>query len=137
MMKGILFLLTIFVSTCQMGFSQAVRDQDKEQDVFVPISKYIQKGDAESLSVWFAPNLEIDILGTNSVCSKQQAKQILKEFFVAYSPKSFSISYRSGKAPMKYAVGTLNAGGNMFRITLTVKTQKEGNFIHQLRIEKE
>ncbi len=137
MMKRILFLITIFITPCLVLYSQTVKDQDREQDVFVPISKYIQKGDAESLSVWFAPNLEIDILGKNNVCSKQQAKQILKEFFTSYSPKNFTISYRSGKAPMKYAVGTLNAGGSLFRITLTVKTQKEGNYIHQLRIEKE
>ena len=132
-----IFLLSFFLFTEVVAFSQSAVGRDKEQDVFVPISKYIQKGDAESLSVWFASNLEMDILGVNNVCSRQQAKQILKDFFSTYSPKNFNISYRSGKAPMKYAVGILNAGGSIFRITLTVKTQQEGNFIHQLRIEKE
>lgn len=79
----------------------------------------------------------MDILGNSNVCSKQQAKQILKEFFNEYSPKTFEIAYKSGKAPMKYAIGSLNAGGSKFRVTLFVKTQQNGNFIQQLRIEKE
>lgn len=109
----------------------------QDQDVFVPIKKYIQQGDAERLSAWFAPNLEIDILGTTNVCSKQQAKQILREFFNQYSPKQFEIAYKSGKVPMIYAIGTLNAGGAKFRVTLFVKSGSEGNFIQQLRVERE
>ena len=118
-------------------FSPMFAQSHSEQDVFVPIAKYIQNGDSEKLSAWFAQNLEIDILGTINVCSKAQAKQIVKEFFSSNSPKSFIIAYRSGKAPMKYAIGNLNAGGSKFRVTLFVKTQDDGNFIQQLRIEKE
>ncbi len=111
--------------------------QNKTQDVFVPIGKYIQNGDAESLSVWFAGNLELDILGNVNDCSKVQATQIMKDFFVNYTPKKFSIIHKSGKAPMKYAIGNLNAGGETFRVTLFVKTHSSGNQIQQLRIERE
>ncbi len=111
--------------------------QNKSQDVFVPIGKYIQNGDAESLSVWFAGNLELDILGNVNDCSKVQATQIMKDFFVNYTPKSFAIIHKSGKAPMKYAIGNLNAGGETFRVTLFVKTHTNGNQIQQLRIERE
>ena len=108
------------------------------QDVFVPIGKYIQQGDSESLSAWFASNLELDILGKTNDCSKVQATQIMKDFFVTYTPKNFTIVHKSGKAPMKYAIGNLNAGGETFRVTLFVKTQKNnGNQIQQLRIERE
>ncbi len=120
-----LILATIFITTA------------KAQDVFAPISKYIQNGDSERLSAWFAPNLEIDIMGNSSVCSKQQAKQIIRDFFNEFSPKSFDIVHKSGKAPMNYAIGNLSAGGSKFRVTLFVKTQKEGNFIQQMRIERE
>lgn len=118
-------------------FSAPATQYGSEQDVFVPIAKYIQSGDAEKLSAWFAPNLEVDILGTVNVCSKTQAKQIIKEFFANNSPKSFVIEHRSGKAPLKYAIGTLSAGGSKFRVTLFVKTQEDGNFIQQIRIEME
>ncbi len=109
----------------------------QDQDVFVPIGKYIQQGDSEKLSAWFASNLELDILGAVNDCSKVQATQIMKDFFMNYTPKSFSIIHKSGKAPMKYAIGTLNAGGEKFRVTLFVKTQESGNQIQQLRIERE
>ncbi len=111
--------------------------QSKSQDVFVPIGKYIQNGDAESLSVWFAGNLELDILGNVNECSKVQATQIMKDFFVNYTPKNFTLIHKSGKAPMKYAIGNLNAGGETFRVTLFVKTHTNGNQIQQLRIERE
>ena len=107
------------------------------QDVFVPIAKYVAAGDAESLSAWFTTSLEIDILGRTSISSKQQAKQILKDFFSANTPKSFSITHQSGRAPMKYAVGSLSAGGSKFRVIIFVKTTAEGNYIENIRIEKE
>jgi hypothetical protein len=134
--KRVLILLTLLLNVAGLYGQQSVV-QNREQDVFVPIAKYIQNGDAERLSVWFAPSLELDILGSTNVCSRQQAKQIVKEFFSEYSPKSFVISYRSGKAPMLYAIGNLSAGGNKFRVTLFVKTQSDGNFIQQMRVEKE
>ena len=134
--KIVLIFYTLLLNTVVLSGQQAA-NQNKEQDVFVPIAKYIQNGDAERLSVWFAPSLEIDILGTTNVCSRQQAKQIVKEFFNENSPKSFVITYRSGKAPMIYAIGNLSAGGSKFRVTLFVKTQSDGNFIQQMRVEKE
>lgn len=130
MKRSLILIVTLFTTILALPANQ-------EQDVFVPISKYIQNGDSERLSAWFAPNLEIDVLGVSNVCSRQQAKQILKEFFNEYSPKTFSIDYKSGKAPMKYAIGNLNAGGTKFRVTLFVRIQQTGNFIQQLRIEKE
>lgn len=129
-------VLALLFSLILLNFSGLNGQQ--AQDVFVPIGKYIQQGDSESLSAWFANNLELDILGKTSDCSKVQATQIMKDFFVTYTPKSFTIIHKSGKAPMKYAIGNLNAGGETFRVTLFVKTQQNsGNQIQQLRIERE
>jgi hypothetical protein len=122
-------------SMLQHRMGQVAMQQN--QDVFVPIGKYLQQGDAEKLSAWFANNLELDILGTINDCSKIQATQIMKDFFSKYTPKSFTITHKSGNPPMKYAIGTLNAGGEKFRTTIFVKTQEKGNLIQQLRIEKE
>ena len=130
-MRNFLLLLTITILSATCAFAQ------KQADVFVPIGKYIQLGDAEKLSAWFAGNLELDILGSVSSCSKVQAKQIMKDFFVNYTPKSFSIIHKSGKAPLTYAIGDLSAGGEKFRITLFLMTQEKGNQIQQLRIERE
>lgn len=132
LLKFCLCIALLFASSAQL------RAQN-DQDVFVPIGKYINMGDAESLSAWFASNLELDILGNVNDCSKTQATLIMKDFFTTYKPTGFSIIHKSGKAPMKYAIGQLNAGGSNFRITLFVKTQTngKGNQIQQLRVERE
>ena len=107
-----------------------------ESDVFVPLGKYIGKGDSKSLSAWFADNMELDILGDVNECSKSQAVKIIENFFTRYTPKSFDIIHKSGKAPMKYAVGELSAGGEKFVVTLFVKIGPDNNLVQQIRIEK-
>ena len=106
-------------------------------DVFVPIAKYIEKGDAESLSSWFDDNLEISVSGAPSVSSKNQAKQILKSFFDDHTPRSFEITHTAGKDNMKYALGTLIAGGERFVITIFVNYDSDSYKIQQLKIDRE
>lgn len=130
-MKKLIFAIAAIMLAFSSSYAQ------KPADVFVPIGKYIQMGDSDKLSAWFSNNLELDILGSVSACSKVQATQIMKDFFVKYTPKSFSIVHKSGKAPLTYAIGNLSAGGEMFRVTLFVMTQEKGNQIQQLRIERE
>ncbi len=130
-MKKLIILLAVAFASITSTYAQ------KQADVFVPIGKYLQMGDSDKLSAWFASNLELDILGSVSACSKVQATQIMKDFFVNYTPKTFSIVHKSGKAPLTYAIGSLSAGGEKFRVTLFVMTQEKGNQIQQLRIERE
>lgn len=133
MKKVILFLTSIFF----IFSTSPASAQQKDQDVFVPIGKYIESGDYEKLSAWFAENLELDVLGAINNCTKNQAKLIMKNFFTNYTPKKFSIVHKGGKTPMKYAVGSLNAGGEKFRIILFVKSNGSVDSVQQLRIEKE
>lgn len=110
--------------------------QISKGDVFVPIAKYIRNGDAERLSAWFADNIEIAIFGKHSECSKAQARQIMKNFFGQYSPKSFSIMHKSGNPPMKYAVGNLNTGAESFYVILLVSIHKSKAELVRIRIEE-
>ena len=119
-----LLLLFPFVSSSQ---SIRVCEDDDDNNVFIPISKYMQKGDADCLAVWFADNLQVDVMG----------RQIIRNFFTNYTPRCFEIVYKSGTYPMKYAVGNLDSGGNMFTVTILVKTYDAGNYIEQLKIEKQ
>lgn len=115
----------------------ALSAQPKGYDVFVPIGKYIVQGDAESLSGWFADNLEVSILSNETDASREQAKQILKSFFERYTPRSFDITHTAGRANMKYALATLNAGGDIFMITIFVCSMgDEGYRIQQFKIER-
>ncbi len=110
--------------------------QEEGYDVFNPIAKYMAKGDADRLSAWFDDNLEITIFATSNDSSRNQARQIMKSFFRSYTPRSFEISHKAGRSNMKYALGTLNAGGEMFLVTLFVYFKDNDYKIQQLKIER-
>ena len=111
--------------------------QPKGYDVFSPISKYIVQADAGSLSRWFADNLEVSVLSDETDASREQARQIVKAFFENYTPRSFNLTHTAGRANMKYALGTLNAGGEMFLVTIFVCSKgDEGYRIQQFKVER-
>ena len=105
-------------------------------DVFMPISKYLERGDAESLSAWFSDNLEVSIFARTNDASRSQARQIMKSFFKSHTPRSFRVSHKAGRPNMKYALGLLSAGGEMFQVTIFVGLEDEEYRIQQLKIER-
>ena len=111
--------------------------QSGEYDVFVPISKYIVQGDAQSLSAWFADNLEVSIISSTRTCSKTQARQIVKTFFDSYTPRSFTITHKASRSNMKYALGQLSAGGEVFIVTVFVSEKGGSYVIQQLKIDRQ
>lgn len=105
-------------------------------DVFVPIAKYLGQGDAERLSAWFDDNLEITVMSTTNDSSKKQATQILKAFFGNHTPRSFEISHTASRSNSKYALGFLNAGGEVFEVTIFVSDCGGRYKIQQLKIDR-
>ena len=118
-----------------LTLSGVARAQTGEYDVFVPISKYISQGDTESLSAWFADDLDVTLESVSNNCSKSQARQIIKSFFDNNQPRSFTISHTAGKGNMKYAIGTLKTGGETFLVTIFVNIDGNGYKMQHLKIE--
>ncbi|MCM1176782.1 MAG: DUF4783 domain-containing protein [Bacteroidales bacterium] len=133
-MNRLLTIATAAAVSMLLGFSSFA--QDGAYDVFVPISKYMKEGDAEKLSAWFADNLEITILSGTNDSSRNQAKQIMKSFFASYTPRSFEITHKAGRSNMKYALGSLNAGGEMFVVTIFVSCKESMYKIQQIKIDR-
>lgn len=106
-------------------------------DVFIPIAKYMEAGDSDRLSVWFADNLQVEVLGSINNCTRNQAKLIMRNFFTNHTPKSFKIMHKSGRPPMNYAVANLDAGGSQYRVIIFVKTVEGRNEILQIKIENQ
>ena len=130
-------LLSYMAAAMVAVFSYAgLNAQDKGYDVFVPIAKYVSQGDAERLSAWFSDNLEVTIFASSNDASRNQARQIMKSFFKSYTPRSFEITHKAGRSNMKYAIGTLNAGGEMFLVTLFVNYKDNACRIQQIKIER-
>ena len=133
-------LLVLFLLLPALFFSAAAQSHPDPAGAqpFVPIVKYLTLGDAESMSAWFADNLEISMLGHATMATRFQARQILSAFFDRNSPVSFDINYVSGRSNMKYALGRLYAGGEYFLVSLFVRRRADGGFlVEQLKIDRE
>jgi len=126
----------IFFAVSALLFGVGSYASSDSYDVFVPIAKYLGQGDAERLSAWFADNLEITIMSTTNDSSKNQAKQILKAFFDNHTPRSFEISHTASRSNSKYALGYLNAGGEVFEVTIFVSNCGACYKIQQLKIDR-
>jgi len=128
--------MKLFLASAALMLCLSARAGGDSYDVFVPISKYLSNGDAESLSSWFSDNLEISIMSSTNDSSKNQAKQILKTFFASHTPRSFEINHTASRSNSKYALGYLNAGGELFEVTIFVSKNKDRYLIQQLKIDR-
>ncbi len=132
MRQYVISALTAFVMLSGLNASA----QDAGYDVFNPIAKYLASGDADRLSAWFSDNLEVTIFSDSNDSSRNQARQIIKSFFRSYTPRSFEITHRAGRSNMKYALGNLSAGGEMFIVTIFVGFEDSSYRIQHFKIEK-
>ncbi|MBQ2352643.1 MAG: DUF4783 domain-containing protein, partial [Bacteroidales bacterium] len=55
-------------------------------------------GNSTELSKYFNNSVEVAILETESVYSRQQAEQVVKNFFEKNSPKNFTLLHQGGKS---------------------------------------
>ena len=128
-------IFSVLMTVASAFFVTNAAAQDNGYDVFYPIAKYIENGDAEKLSAWFSDNLEITIFSDSNDSSRNQARQIMRSFFNTYTPRSFEITHKAGRSNMKYALGQLNAGGEAFLVTIFVNYKNSGYKIQHLKIE--
>lgn len=112
--------------------------QDDGFSVFSSITKYLAAGDAASLSTWFADNLDVTIISSTRNCSKKQAREILRNFFDSYTPRSFSVTHKASETNKKYMIGLLNAGGELFQVTIYATSSAGDPYkIQQLNISRQ
>ncbi len=130
------YMIGTLVAAATMIFGISASAQDAGYDVFNPIAKYLAKGDADRLSAWFSDNLEVTIFSDSNDSSRNQARQIIKSFFKSYTPRTFEITHKAGRSNMKYALGNLNAGGEMFLVTIFVSYDDTSYKIQHLKIER-
>ncbi len=130
------YITVTLAAAVVMLFGFRASAQDAGYDVFNPIAKYLEKGDADKLSAWFSDNLEVTIFSDSNDSSRNQARQILKSFFNSYTPRSFEITHKAGRSNMKYALGNLSTGGEMFTVTIFVSYDKNSYKIQHLKIER-
>lgn len=122
-----------------VGNKQSVRQtQEDGFSVFTSITKYLAAGDAASLSSWFADNLDVTVISSTRSCSRKQAREILRSFFEANTPRSFTVTHKASETNKKYMIGLLNAGGELFQVTIyATSSSGEPYKIQQLNISRQ
>lgn len=118
--------------------SSRTQQPQGEFSVFSSITKYLAAGDEASLSSWFADNLDVTVLSTSRNCSKKQAREILRNFFSSNTPRSFEVTHKASEANKKYLIGLLNAGGELFQVTIYATSSGQETYkIQQLNISRQ
>ena len=127
-----------YIQKASRTHSQKTSSPAGEFSVFSSITKYLAAGDAAALSSWFADNLDVTVISSSRSCSKKQAREILRTFFDAYTPRSFQVTHRASEANKKYMIGLLNAGGERFQVTIYATSSGGDTYkIQQLNISRQ
>lgn len=135
--QGVMEILRRLTLALVLAFAcLGLKAQGGSYDVFVPIAKYISQGDADRLSAWFADNLEISIQSKSVESSKTQARQIMRSFFGTHTPQAFDITHTASRSNVKYALGSLSTGGEVYLVTIFVSSDGKTYKIQQLKIDK-
>jgi len=106
------------------------------QNVPEEILTAFKKGNSTLLSQYFNSSIELTIENNDNFYSKNQAEQILKDFFNKNSIISFNITHQGEKNDAIFFIGSLNTNKGTYRVTAYLKFSKNQKLIHQLRIEK-
>ncbi len=124
----LIILFTLFLNLGSFSLNQEI-----PRDIAIAF----KVGNADELSRYFNNTIELVILDKEDVYSKVQAKQIIDQFFIDHTPKSFEFVHQGGKEESQFAIGKLVTFNGSFRIYLLIKLKNDKSFIHQLRIETE
>ncbi len=102
------------------------------------ITTALRSGDAESLASFFDEEVELALLDEEDVYDKDDAKNLVAEFFKSHTAKSFSQVHKgtSKGEDSHYVIGDLSAGTETYRIYIYLK-EIDGQYkIQELRIEE-
>jgi Domain of unknown function (DUF4783) len=107
-------------------------------DTFDEVVAAIKSANAKGVATYFNSSVELTVLNSEGVYSKQQAEIILKNFLAANPPKNVTIQHKGSSAQgSKYAIAVYECQQGKFRAYIFMKDSGAGMLIHELRFEKE
>ena len=127
-----LFFVFLFVPMALFATAQSNPGLDA-------VSKALSTGDVETLSKYFAGNVEVSIQDKEQLYSKAQAMEVVKSFFAANKPKEFNQVHNgtSRGSTDQYCIGNLTATTGTYRVYLYFKTTDANMVIQEIRFDKE
>ncbi|GAB4493605.1 MAG: hypothetical protein OHK0019_17920 [Saprospiraceae bacterium] len=125
-----LFFLLLLIPAFSFGQTSASLES---------ITAALNAGDVEALSKHFAPNVEISIDDKEQVYAKAKAIEVIRTFFNANKPKSFSQMHKgvSRENSDQYCIGNLSSASGNYRVYLYLKVSGSNLSIQEIRFDKE
>jgi hypothetical protein len=101
------------------------------------VTAAIQAGNAAEISRYFNAMIDLTLPGYDDAYSKNQAGQILRDFFAQNPVKSFKVT-KQGASPdgSQYTIGSLEAGKKVFRVYFIIKTTGGQHLVQQLQVQE-
>jgi hypothetical protein len=130
--KTIIILILSIIALSSYAISMAMRDQ-----LPVNVSQSFKNGDAQLLSQLFMNRVELAIDGKEDTYLKNEAKDVLHEFFITHISTDFYIIHDGGKDSFRYFIGILTTYKGKYRVYLLLKAVNTDNYlIQQVRIDQ-
>jgi len=127
-MRYLLMLVIVFIPALSGLLAQ--------NDITPIVSSALKKGDAETLSSFFTPSVELTVMGKEGVFQEDEARKILGQFFKENTPQSFTIKHQgTSKLDDQFRIGDLTTQKGVFRVTYFMKKSNNAFQIKQLKIE--
>lgn len=95
----------------------------------------ISQGNVARLTPYLGVNVELIIGSKNDVYSKQQAIEIISDFFKRNTVINFQILHSGAKDMSNFAIGTLKTSTGTYRVYILTRKVDGKPVIQQLRIE--
>jgi hypothetical protein len=98
-----------------------------------------QNGSSKELSNYFGARVEININGNSGHYSKNQAEQVMRDFFKKQPPKDFQLLNRNnpGNSEITAMIGYYITSEERFKILLKLKSEIDGLSVFALDIIKD
>ena len=109
----------------------------KAEDYSSQISDAFKSGNSNALSKYFYDHIELSLENSNSIYSKNQAIQVLADFFSKNPPNNFIENNSGEKLNAKFILGSLYTNSGIFNISILLRGESNNMKIYQLSIEKD
>ena len=129
-MKSVIIFPVILIAFCCLSATM-----QEQANIPGGISIAFKAGNAAEISKYMNQTIELLLLDKEDFYKKNVAETILKDFFVEYKTKDFTIRHQGAKNDAQYAIGNLKTEKGDFRVYFLLKRVDQEMLIHQIRIE--
>ncbi len=129
-LRRLLFLILLPLFLLQQSWAQAKPAE--------AIGNAIKSGNANAVSRYFGPSIDITVNNSSSTYSRTQGEQVLRDFFSQVRDFDVDYSGASTSSNSSFTIGTLNTANGKYKVYMFLRPVDGGSgfVLKELRIEK-